>query len=54
LEGSYETADDAWVYNDFFTFMEITDDYIKKDQIPNKGRRTRSKAKEEPINDVAK
>ena len=69
MEGPYETADDAWVYQDFFTILEITDDYINKelkDQIPNKGprtkeegRRTRSKAKdsteaEEPINDIAK
>ena len=44
MEGPYETADDAWVYQDFFTILEITDVYINKelkDQIPNKGPRTK-------------
>lgn len=31
LESGYKSSEDGWMFRDFMEFMELTDDYLRKE-----------------------
>ena len=31
MEAGYVSREDSWIFGDFFTYMEITNDYLAKE-----------------------